>query len=346
MHLALAALNYSTDHERCHALLSRALDLCRDAGDLARAAWALVDLGQLASEAGDIAEAERLLAEAIEAARAAGDRWIETLANDRRGALAFRHGRFREARDLIERNVAFWRDERNWHDLAWALAEVGFAEVMSGDVEGSRPRFEEAFALATSSGHRRLEGWIRCARATASYVLGDRAAARIDYVHAAELFGSIDDSLNAPWPHSCLSQLEILDGDLLGSAAALATAARLQESLGAYGSWRSVCRFSALLAMAADEPTLAARCLGWLDGSSELDEAPAPWHEHDKAWVTTTAEARLGPADYAAARAEGATADVRSLVAAVCVELRPPARPVHLLPPWAAVEERWPAVTP
>jgi predicted ATPase/DNA-binding SARP family transcriptional activator/predicted negative regulator of RcsB-dependent stress response len=334
MLLGIAEMTYATDNARCAAALRDALDLCRVHGDDARAADAMCSLGLLDNEAGRVAEAEVHLRLAVTMARATGDTWVETLAGGRLATVAYQQGRFGDARDILEPNVRFWREQLLWQELAWSLAELGQIALVTGDAAGARARLGEALEVAEQLGYRRVEGWARCVHGLERHLAGDLDGARRQFATAAHLFTSLDDRVNGPWPLNSLSRIALDEGNLDEARALFREGLRLVRSAGPVAARRTQFRHAAILVVAGGDAALGARLLGCMQALAEPAEPPVPWQVADLAWVKETARRMLGRGDFAAAVEAGAAADADELLTAAGADPVPSVTMTEAPPRW------------
>lgn len=106
------------------------------------------------------AEGRRWLQAAVDAAGRApsGTRTPEVMnALHGLGVLVLQHGEAERARDLLERCVAFWREEGDLAPLSRELNSLAMAYRSLGEPDRAQPLIEEAVAVAQASGHQGRE---------------------------------------------------------------------------------------------------------------------------------------------------------------------------------------------
>jgi tetratricopeptide (TPR) repeat protein len=142
-------------------LLDRAAALL-PADDLRRLDWA-VDLSASLIEIGELARAEALLNEATEAARAAGDRRLESRASVQRTFLRIHTDPERsteEARREAERNISVFEELGDELELARAWQLAAHVEFFDGALARSEAMLERALVHAVRAGDAREEARI------------------------------------------------------------------------------------------------------------------------------------------------------------------------------------------
>lgn len=145
------------EEESARALLVRALELFRAAGDLRGVASTLDDLAQIALLRGDTEDAQHAAAEALEIRRAHADARGEAVSLTTLGQLELRRGNLDAAQQLFDLALELRRQVGDQEGLLQSHNALGIVAFMRGD----RPRAVAAWRLALEQareiGDRRSE---------------------------------------------------------------------------------------------------------------------------------------------------------------------------------------------
>ncbi|HJX29636.1 MAG TPA: tetratricopeptide repeat protein, partial [Thermoanaerobaculia bacterium] len=159
-------------------LLQRVVKIFAGPDQEGQRASALLDLGSAQVLAGQAEAALGSYEEALELARRAGRPFAQLGAWDRRGSALRTLGRFREATASYEKALAMSRatGSRFWE--GYVLANLGWLDLETGDVERARWRLREAARLLAESGDPNGEIYARVGLSRAERHLGAFPQAR------------------------------------------------------------------------------------------------------------------------------------------------------------------------
>jgi len=220
-------------------------------------------------------------------------------------ALATYQNDVPETLRLSEESLVAWRALGDDHYVAVALARLGYAEGMRGELDRAQALMEESVAL---SGDPRqvmeLENPIILMIAIATSTAGDREGARILFEQSLAL-GRADGDI-----HTILACLRRLGaqarqrGELELARRMMSESLRLARELGDYLCRGNALADLALVAIDAEQAERAARLLGALGRLHEVTGLPILSLSGAEASIDAM-HARLGDEAFEAARAEG-----------------------------------------
>ena len=199
---------YQADVAQAHEWLEQTLPLAREAGNRTDEAFALINLGALASDLGDYDRAIASAEAGLALARAVGEPEPTVLALHNLGELARQRGQGAAAARRLEEALALARE----HGISWLVPNIlrglGFIAAQLGDYSRAAALFREGLEVGSARGNLgdvidALEGVARVAAA-----VGQRE-------RAARLFGAaaaLRDEIATPMVPSELADVEpILD---------------------------------------------------------------------------------------------------------------------------------------
>jgi predicted ATPase/DNA-binding SARP family transcriptional activator len=205
----------------------------RKLGDAHSLAFALFILGAAKAAQGDD-QAFELLAEALTVARAAGDRWCESMATAYRGGALLASGDLTGARHSLEEALRGARECGDARAVCAMLIALARVALVSGDSERARGRLSQALAACRTVG----DLW---GIATALEMLGSIALDDGDEREATLLLA---ESLRTAWmargrpelvaAMQSLARLSLVRGDPVRAARLYASAGVLAERVRPY----------------------------------------------------------------------------------------------------------------
>ena len=247
-------------------LAEESVALFRQLEDRWGVALALFCLANATHSLHDYSLARSYYEESLTLIRAVGDKWIEALVLGSLGVSAFVQGDYTVARPLLEEGVVLLRAQRDKRDLAIFLYYLGRVTRHEGDSQQAVALFEESLALYEEIGQKPGIARLRC-------ILGNMACDKGDYGQA---------------------------GAQLKESLALMQESKSRRSIA------SVLEGFAMLTVAQQQATLAARWLGAAEGLREAIGAPLPFDERaDYEQAVAAARTALGEEAFARAWAQG-----------------------------------------
>ncbi|HKD94123.1 MAG TPA: BTAD domain-containing putative transcriptional regulator [Gaiellaceae bacterium] len=141
------------EYQEAPEVFARAVDAARRLRLDGDAAFALTQLGWLATAAGDVKQSEQYKLEALELARSAHDLWVERLALALLAGSRVEEGDFAGARPLLERSLAIARRLGDARALVNTLINTGWAAIRAGDFPAARAALEESLQLCNEFGY-------------------------------------------------------------------------------------------------------------------------------------------------------------------------------------------------
>ena len=145
------------ENDRAAALLNRALELFRAAGDIRGVASTLDDLAQVALLRGDRENAMGFAHEALEIRRAHADQRGEAVSLNTLGAVHLHCGNFDDAEALLRGSLELHRRIDNRPGALRALNSLGVVAHERGDRNGAIAAWNEALESARAQADRKTE---------------------------------------------------------------------------------------------------------------------------------------------------------------------------------------------
>jgi predicted ATPase/transcriptional regulator with XRE-family HTH domain len=188
----IKALNWASyfaclqgDYVQAQSQAAQCLAICRDLGSRRGIGYALLMLGQVATEQGNAEQATHLWEESLEVLRDAGDLWGMTRPLNNLGELARARGDYARAQALHEEALAVRRELGDRLGLSNALCDLAYVLWRRGDAPAARARAEEALVLSEHGAHQL--GVVVALEALAAIETADRRWER-----AARLWGAAE----------------------------------------------------------------------------------------------------------------------------------------------------------
>jgi predicted ATPase/DNA-binding CsgD family transcriptional regulator len=173
------------DYERGKELLEESLTLSREAGDKAKIAEALFQLGGTVSGLGDTARAKEIYEEGIAVCREVGYTYRLPDSLLSLGYVCLLEGDYERGAPLNEEAAALCREHGYKGHLNYVLDNLGWAALLQGDHERARTSYEGSLMVSKELGDKMI----------ASESLGGMAcisAARGEALRAGKLFGAAE----------------------------------------------------------------------------------------------------------------------------------------------------------
>jgi CHAT domain-containing protein/Tfp pilus assembly protein PilF len=183
--------------EEAHALLTQALDLAGESSPRQRSTI-LVSLGWAEYLAGRPEQALGRYQEALRLAEISGDRMAEAGIWDRRGSALRALHRYREAALSYQQALDRSRSAGRKLDEGNTLANLGWLDLETGDVERARERLTQAVELLASLGDPNGEVYGRIGLSRAERRLGALGPAREEAEAAVRLVERMRAALRGP----------------------------------------------------------------------------------------------------------------------------------------------------
>jgi non-specific serine/threonine protein kinase len=153
LHAAGIVAGVQGDDNRADAFFTEALELWREAGDTARVAVLMGNLGLTAQNRGDVSRAAACFEESQALYEQAGDQRGIAIALGCRARLERQQGRDRQAVPMFERTVTLFRELGDDRSLANSLINLGQSALTLGDLDQSLAYFTECLELRQSLGN-------------------------------------------------------------------------------------------------------------------------------------------------------------------------------------------------
>jgi class 3 adenylate cyclase/tetratricopeptide (TPR) repeat protein len=131
-----------------------------------------------------------------------------------RGDVEQKEGNTVAAICTLEEAISLWRQVGDEHEVADGLRNMGFAKLMSGDIDGAELAITEALVMFQNQGDRRGEGWALQHLAWASFVAGDMGAAEERLQSSIRMFEEANDVGGKGWALGLLGFVRYFQGDL------------------------------------------------------------------------------------------------------------------------------------
>ena len=141
------ALLSQNDYAAAHSLFEESLAIWRELGNQQMVAYALNNLGVVASDQGDTSTASALLRESRAIFEGIGDQWGTALVLNNLGLAAVREGDDAAARPMLEASVAAFRTLSDRQSIAMALDNLGVAALRQNDYTKARACFTESLYI-------------------------------------------------------------------------------------------------------------------------------------------------------------------------------------------------------
>jgi predicted ATPase/DNA-binding SARP family transcriptional activator len=303
------------DAAESERLLDRGLALGRALGDPYALGANLGARGWLAMREGDYAAARGLLHEALAVLRVAGERLQTAFALRDLGRVALGEGDYAAAETFLQESDAIGRElGAGWH-VAFVRWHLGNAVLARGDIERARAIFETGLTLARQAGHRDIVGYLLVGLGRAAYLRGEAAGA-VDFLAEGLAIHEGQRNIQGQGPAlQMLGQIAARQGDLPRALEFLGRSLTARRDA---GDRLGVAASLEAMAMAG-APSAADRAARLLGAAAALRRAiGAPLEPVDRpahAATMRALNARLGAADFAAARAAGAALTPEAAIA-------------------------------
>ncbi len=188
------------------ATFTEAEQLWRKVGDVRRLAWSISMHGMITFNAFDYDRAKEQFDEGTRLARDVGDeQLLEIWSTYGLAHVHWLQGEVGEARELLDRSLAFARKWRHTWAIGHAQFSLGLFELMMGDLIGARSRLVESLALRVEI--RDLRGIADCLGSMAML-----SAKQGDSLTATQLLGAAESQRQAtghvlvPWQRSFIDE--------------------------------------------------------------------------------------------------------------------------------------------
>lgn len=292
-------------------LLAGGVEACGPADRAAAAYSAAI----LAWKQGDHADARLLADESIRGHRALDDARGLALALAAAGLVAISEGDVAGARVLHEESLAWFRQRGERWGVAYGLSNLGDALRSAGDLAGARQLYDESLQLFASVGDPWGCGIVQHALASIDLADGDAALASARYADAVGRFRSLGNQENVARSLVGLGAAAVARGEPDEAGPVLLESLGVWRDLGS-GPGVAVC-LQGLAAVEAHRGHLrsAARLLG---AAERHGEGGAPVFMVDRDVFLGGVDGirrRLGESAFAGAMADGAAADLDSVLA-------------------------------
>jgi DNA-binding SARP family transcriptional activator/Tfp pilus assembly protein PilF len=234
---------------------SRALEICRAAGDSLGEAGALAELGRVRGPAGDLPGALEAFSRALEIYRAAGDRRGEADMLSDLGITRRVTGDLSGAGDALARALEICRAAGDRHGEADALTELGRVRRLAGDLGGAGDALARALEFYQGTGHRHGEAYVLANLGAVRRLAGDLTGAGDALGPALEFYQAAGYPLGEAETLANLGIVRHLAGDLTGAGDALARAVEIYRATGyRYDQAWALSHYAAAVAAAGDPP--------------------------------------------------------------------------------------------
>jgi len=162
--------------------LEESLSIGRKFGDKQAMAWSLLGIAATFVDEGNDVQGRSSYEEALQLAREAGDKTTVSRVLNEVGGLAFRDGDFPTARSLLTEALELRRELREKQGLQWSLSHLGALSRAEGDLRAARSYFDEGLEIARGLGDRTY-------MSSALSLIGDLALAEGDPSSALTFLG-------------------------------------------------------------------------------------------------------------------------------------------------------------
>jgi tetratricopeptide (TPR) repeat protein len=304
--------------ERAKAAFEESLAIRREYGDTAAMMHTIIGLWWVAHFSGDVDQATALLEENLALARGSGNKLIASAVHVGAGEHYFARGEYDRARAHFEEALALnkeiGRQAGFIHLVLASVAETqGDREKARVLREEARALFEESLATLRERGNKIEIAWALCNLGSVASDHGDYGAARTLLEESLALFrelGNTQDRANGLYGMTRslprMARVARGEGDYEEARALLEESLAMKQELGLKPEIADDLEALTAVAVAQDEPVLAARLFGAVESFREAFLYPLPppeRDEHDRA--VAAARAALGEEAFAAAWAEG-----------------------------------------
>jgi predicted ATPase len=290
------------------ACQQQSLAIWRELGDDAKIASCLGELGSVAHLRNEFAAAEALYAEALEVAGRAGndDRLIGRCLSGF-GRLAFFRNDMASASAYYEESMARFRAAGELRRTATILGNLGLVAFHQDDIELARARLTEYLAQARRLADRKLIGGALTNLGLVLTVAGELDEAASLHRQALELGEELENPRLLSAALQNLGIVSLVRGDHAEAMLFHQRSLTLAADVGEPRAIAECVEGLATVEAAAGRPERAARLLGVADQlRAEVGSPVLSGDAGRVAAAAVQAEAALGAAGYAAARAAGA----------------------------------------
>ena len=283
-------------------------------------AEALRHLGDLVWQQGDATTARARYEESLTIYRALSDSAGIAHVLNALGLVAREHGDPERASVLFEESLALFRTLGREIDVAWALCSLAAVAVMHGAAQRATALLEESRALFHAQSLNVGIAWVLNHLGHVAQLEGDWARAAVLHEQSLPLFRRAD-RLGTAWALHSLGVVSVAQGDTARAAGQLAESLALFQELGdTKGIAWCLAGFAGVAGAAehhGDHVQRAARLWGAAEALREvLDVRPAPASGSHDARRAADLYAKIDPATWAAAWAEGRALTLEQAVAA------------------------------
>ncbi|HEX8600915.1 MAG TPA: tetratricopeptide repeat protein [Chloroflexia bacterium] len=195
-------------------------------------ASALNAVGRLALAQGDHSTALKAFDKAYNLAKELND--LEIMAHSRHGQAteALRRGNMGEAKQCARQSLQYYLSVGNKQGVAWALSELGTAELGMGNTSSAKKHFEQSRDLRTSLGDRQGEaGSLQKLGALAVYSADFGRAKRL-FEEGLNIFQQIENKGGIAWLLESLGEVLTLMGQYNEARKHLDESLRIRMELG------------------------------------------------------------------------------------------------------------------
>jgi len=290
------------------ALLEESVGLWRALGPAGKSGLAhtLVALGEVMRGQGDPATARSLASEAIALFREQDERWGLAYSLSNLGLAIRDQGDFALARSVINESLALWRDLGDLWGLGVATRFLGMVALRQGDYEVARRHYADFLAIARKLGDENGVADAFLDLGTATLNLGDRVRAKSFFEEGFRLLRESGNKTGLAISFYYLGYFAHFEGHNQQAKSFFEQELALARTVGPICFGANALLGMAGVAAATGQARRAARLLGAAEarleaGASYWNAAESLHLEHTRA----SAEAQLGEAAFADARAEG-----------------------------------------
>jgi DNA-binding SARP family transcriptional activator/tetratricopeptide (TPR) repeat protein len=214
------------------AVLTQALEICREACHRPGEARALAELGTVRHLAGDLPGADAALTQALEIFRAIGHRHGEARALAELGTVRYLAGDLPGAGAALTQALEIYRATGHRPGEAHALVELGTVLHMAGDLPGAGTALTQALEIFRATGHRHGEARTLAGLGAVRRLAGDLPGAGTALTQALEICRETGHRPSEAYTLTWLGTVRRLAGDLPGAGTALTRALEIYRETG------------------------------------------------------------------------------------------------------------------
>ena len=257
---AISGFLFARGHwDQSAALHQGALATALQAGDRARQADALNELGILQRVTGDYPAAAASLTRALELYRDLGDRLGQASALEQLGRVQYETGEYSAAATRHQQALALYRDLGHQVGQAQALTSLGAVQERTGDYPAAAASQQQALGMFRDIGHQMGQAVAINNLGNVHAQTGDYPAAAASLTEALGLFRDLGDRDGQAMAILNLGCVQSLIGDYPAATASLTRALDMFRDLGErLGQANAIDNLGALQSLTGDYPAAAA----------------------------------------------------------------------------------------